>query len=407
MASKKSKKVINKKSKKVINKKGKKLINKKSKKVIKTKKNTFSLIINDNIDEIGLPSVDIFKNNQSFKDNFFCYYNEFNTLKKSELNYKKYYKTYESGEQFKALSTIAFKYEPLILTRMLEIILKKFNPMLTSILYNIITSKKSDKEIYTKLNKLYQFPINRFNIKKNDNIVFGVENNKFCKGYIPSQEHLVNDLNGIINNNQDIKIKKYLDIGSGNGLFAITLGKILKLEKNDIYGVDYADFSNQGNWMREKYIDKFIFKELEKDKPFPFEDNTFDLITMKMVLHHVMNTDFTLKEITRILKKNGILIIIEHDAYTYADYMINDIEHGLYINVFKINTNDENYLNLKSLKKKEINSVEINKYYSLPEQTHLLSLYGFQYKFGRPFHNRIAPTISGSRSFINFYVLNK
>jgi ubiquinone/menaquinone biosynthesis C-methylase UbiE len=396
MASKKSKK----------SKKGPK--SKKFNKFIKTKKNKITSGNNENIDKIGLPSVDVFKNNQSFKDKFFCYYNEFNTLKKSEFNYKKYYKTYESGEQFKALVTIALKYEPLILTRLLEIVLKRFNPKLTNLLYNIITSKKSDKEIYTKLNNLYQLPINRFNIKKNDSFIFGDENNKFCKGYIPSQEHLVNDLNRIINGNNGSKVKKYLDVGCGNGLFAISLGKILKLEKNDIFGVDYTNFSDQGDWGREKYIDKFIFNELENNKPYPFDDNTFDLITMKMVLHHVKNVEFTLKEISRILKKNGILILIEHDAFTYADYMINDIEHGFYINVFKINTNEENYLNIKSFKKKEDDkSLGVYKYYSWPEQTYLVSSYGFQYKYARPYHNRLAPTISGTRSFIYFYVLNK
>ena len=37
------------------------------------------------------------------------------------------------------------------------------------------------------------------------------------------------------------------------------------------------------------------------------ENDTFDLITIKMVLHHVKNYDFTLNEITRILKKDGLL----------------------------------------------------------------------------------------------------
>ena len=117
------------------------------------------------------------------------------------------------------------------------------------------------------------------------------------------------------------------------------MGKLLNLKKDDIFGVDLDDFSEQGDWGRNKFTDKFTFKKLQYDDPYPFEDNTFDLITIKMVLHHVKNYDFTLNEIIRILKINGLLIIVEHDAFTYADYMLNDIEHGFYLNVFNQSTN--------------------------------------------------------------------
>ncbi len=370
---------------------------KKSYKSYKSKKNT--------IDNIGLPDEDVFANIPSFSDNFKCYENEYNTLKKSEFNYKKYYKTYESGQQFNALVNIAFKYEPVILSRLLEIVLKRFKPSLLSVLYNIIISKKSDDEIYTKLNKLYRNPKNRLVIR-NSGTRFDAAHQQYCRGHVPIQEHLVYDIKNVIRYSNGIKINKYLDVGCGNGLYAISLGKLLKLEKNNIFGTDVSNFSEQGEWGREKYIDKFVFKELELNKPYPFDDDSVDLITMKMVLHHVQNIDFTLKEIKRILKNKGLLVIIEHDSFTYADYMLNDIEHGFYINVFKTNTLDESYLNLTSKNKKK-DVLGVSKYYSWPELGHIILLYDFEYKMGRPYNNSITMSTNATRPFSFIFQLNK
>jgi SAM-dependent methyltransferase len=217
----------------------------------------------------------------------------------------------------------------------------------------------------------------------------------------------VYEINKIIKKN-NVSLNKYLDIGCGTGIFAISLGKILKLDKNSIFGIDMPNFSEKGDWGREKNTNKFVFNELKLNKPYPFEDNTFELITMKMVLHHVQNIDFTLKEVIRILKKNAILLIIEHDAFTYADYMINDIEHGCYINVFKTNTFDENFLNLTSNKKKqEKNILGVSKYYNWPELSYLLESYGFRYKSSRPFNRILPESVSASRAFYYLYSLNK
>ncbi len=315
------------------------------------------------------------KYNSIIKKELNCNYNEYLNLLKPEFNYKKYYKSYESGQQFKALLEIAFKYDPTILTRLMEITMKRFNPSLTNVIYNIITSKKSDQEIYDKLSKLYRSPSNKFNIKKSNP----------CPGNIAVLETMIK----YFKNNK--KINKYLDIGCGNGSFAITMGNLLKLGKNDIYGVDLGNFSEQGDWGREKNMNHFTFKELKYGDEYPFDDNTFDLITIKMVLHHVTNLDFTLKEIKRILKINGILIVIEHDSYTYADYMINDIEHGFYINVFNPAEKEK--------------SIGIHKYYSSVELNNNLINYGFEYIRKEIFSNNINQSIGGARPFFYIYTL--
>lgn len=362
----------------------------------KSKKNTNNN--NGNKISLDLPTnYDPFIYNPNFKKQLTCNYNEYFNLAKPEFSYKKYYKSYESGEQFKALVNIAFKYDPTILFRLLEITLKRFNPKLTNVIYNIIISGKLDNEIYAKLKKLYNNPINKFYIKKSNT----------CDNNIAVQESIIRYIKIAQKERTALNINKYLDIGCGNGKFCISMGKLLNLEKDDIYGVDLDDFSEQGDWGRTKFMDKFIFKKLQYDEPYPFEDNTFDLITIKMVLHHVKNYDFTLNEISRILKINGLLIIVEHDSFTYADYMLNDIEHGFYLNVFNKNTNEENFLDLKSKSiYKEKKSIGVHKYYSWVEQSYYLQKQGFEYIRKELYTNNINRSLGPSRAYMYIYKLH-
>ncbi|KKM24824.1 hypothetical protein LCGC14_1601190, partial [marine sediment metagenome] len=49
--------------------------------------------------------------------------------------------------------------------------------------------------------------------------------------------------------------------------------------------------------------------DLEKD-PIPFPDNTFDVVFCKSVLEHLRYTYIANYEMRRVLKKNGLLIIM-------------------------------------------------------------------------------------------------
>jgi len=91
-----------------------------------------------------------------------------------------------------------------------------------------------------------------------------------------------------------------LDIGCGSGEF------LEKMKKAgwEVYGMDVS--AEACNLAREK-IQKNVFNDTLKDISFP--DNFFDVITLWHVFEHISDPDGLLKEISRILKPDGMLIM--------------------------------------------------------------------------------------------------
>lgn len=120
-------------------------------------------------------------------------------------------------------------------------------------------------------------------------------------------------------------VHKYLDIGANDGLITVEFGNRLGLLKENIYGIDVHAFTLQ----QIKPIDGFVFQYYDGCH-VPFDNDSFDLITCSMVLHHVKCFDDLLKEIKRILKPNGLLLIKEHNADTLLMEWLILLEHILY-----------------------------------------------------------------------------
>jgi len=110
--------------------------------------------------------------------------------------------------------------------------------------------------------------------------------------------------------------KKILEIGSGTGRFCIAIAK--KYRNKEIMGIDYEDnaikLSKIGAKIRN--IDNLKFKKADMFK-LPFKDNTFDIVFENGVVEHFKNYKDAIKEMKRVAKKGGKVIINVNNWYCY------------------------------------------------------------------------------------------
>lgn len=113
---------------------------------------------------------------------------------------------------------------------------------------------------------------------------------------------------------QYAKDKIVLDIASGEGYGTSLLADVAR----KVFGVDISvkDVEKArlkyGNKKNLNYINGSVYE-------IPFEDDYFDLVVSFETIEHVKEHDIVLKEIKRVLKKDGILIISTPDKRTYSD----------------------------------------------------------------------------------------
>ena len=122
--------------------------------------------------------------------------------------------------------------------------------------------------------------------------------------------------------------KKVLDFGSGPGIMSVFF--------DNYVGVD-SDQSRIA--MASRAFPEKEFLQIDMITPYggrlPFENHTFDLVLFNDCIHHISNTDFhfILKEIDRILKPDGLILVREPNRNTtWATYIITELlENGDYV----------------------------------------------------------------------------
>lgn len=101
-----------------------------------------------------------------------------------------------------------------------------------------------------------------------------------------------------------------LDIATGTGDLAINL---VKTEAKKIIGLDISEGMLEVG--RQKIISKKLEKTIElvvgDSEDLPFNDNTFDAITVAFGVRNFENLEKGLSEILRVLKPKGIFVILE------------------------------------------------------------------------------------------------
>ena len=111
---------------------------------------------------------------------------------------------------------------------------------------------------------------------------------------------------------EKLRGRTVLDVGCGTGEDAFYLSQIAKkvhafdIEKSDMW----KDFASS----------KLSFSVANAYK-IPFEDNSFNGVFLKDVLHHVSQPEKVLQEIKRVAKKGSYILIIEGNRYNPIFYI--------------------------------------------------------------------------------------
>lgn len=117
------------------------------------------------------------------------------------------------------------------------------------------------------------------------------------------------------------KCENLLDVGCGDGVIEY----FIKIKAKNIYGID-----NDQQELKKSKQKGMITKLVDfNSKKFPFKNNFFDVITCLDVIEHVIDPKFLLKEIYRVLKKNGILIISTPNI-RFSDHMYQLVVKGIF-----------------------------------------------------------------------------
>ena len=225
-----------------------------------------------------------------------------------------------------------------IYIKLLDLILKilKYNNIknmkliLNSNKYN--TDEEFSTYIYNKFVKNY---------KK------ALSNNMYTQGNLIKSQYYLN----ILQKNNNSNINNYIDIGCGNCNVSYLFGKKLGIKEKNIFGADIKQWFHYEKDTRNKLIN---FIELKTGEELPIKNESYDLVSLFMVLHHVFDKPQLIKNINRILKKNKYLLITDHDIHDIHDNDLVDLEHFFYSRLFERDQDFYNdyygeYLNIESM----------------------------------------------------------
>lgn len=113
--------------------------------------------------------------------------------------------------------------------------------------------------------------------------------------------------------------KNILDIATGTGDLAISLART---SAEEIIGLDISEGMMKVG--REKIavkkLDSKINLILGDSEDLPFDDNTFDAITVAFGIRNFEHLEKGLSEILRVLKPNGIFVILETSVPTKVPF---------------------------------------------------------------------------------------
>ena len=141
-----------------------------------------------------------------------------------------------------------------------------------------------------------------------------------------------------------------LDVGAGKGIQAAVFSKYFNISTLDQHDDAKKTFT-------ELNINCDVQSGNLENSRFPFKDNSFDYVFSKSVIEHVKNWEHFLSEIRRILKPNGMIIIMTPDWNSQQNNFYDDPTH---ITPYTLRTLD------RVLRMTNFSDINIEKIYQLP-----------------------------------------
>jgi 2-polyprenyl-3-methyl-5-hydroxy-6-metoxy-1,4-benzoquinol methylase len=130
----------------------------------------------------------------------------------------------------------------------------------------------------------------------------------------------------------------YLDVGCFDGHITKAVGSYFKLHKLQIHGIDIDNFIDDTSINKSSPTTNGItFTKCPTfSEKLPYSNDSFDLITCLMVLHHIpkQHVETLIGELYRVMKPGGTLILREHNVEKKIECMGLDIMHRFYDNVW-------------------------------------------------------------------------
>ena len=236
------------------------------------------------------------------------------------------YHTIKSNKQITSIIENSKLFDNYCYLKLISLLAKHCNINDVSILMtNILSLPLSDSDIYDLMRGMR----NKYQNKK---LYKKIHHYGPCPLYLTSSVKKVEMMKANLSN---IKLNivrnaepRYLDFGCGNCRLTEKYGKALGIKHVNIYGADLENWFDYNNTKRQKLNIQFV--EIDENKQYNFDDNFFSLVSCFMVLHHVKNLNFVLRELNRITTMGGYIYVTEHQAVNNSEKMLCDIEHSIY-----------------------------------------------------------------------------
>jgi SAM-dependent methyltransferase len=94
----------------------------------------------------------------------------------------------------------------------------------------------------------------------------------------------------------------FVDLGCGTGWFMFTVQTAFSSVK--MVGLEYSI-----DQIAHKVSPDLVMNQADFSKPLPLEDNSADAVYCGEIIEHLVDPDFFIREIHRILKRNGVVIV--------------------------------------------------------------------------------------------------